>query len=459
MERSMGMWMRRLGLILVGGWGLVAWATINPLDNPLSIDLSVAENNDYGAAMALSQQLGAQQVGLHLSWKGALEPQPGTFTPALLDIANAYYPLFGFSVDLNIDPIETNVLEVPDDLAELPLDSPVVITRFQSLLDSVFAHVPDLQLSSLIIGSEVDIRLGLDAAAWAQYTAFYQAAAAHARALRPGLPIVCEGTFGGLTGESADFYQALNQDSDIIGVSYYPLNGDFTVQAPGVVHQDFATLVARYPDQPIVFYQLGYPTSALCASSEQLQAEFVTQVFQAWDEQSGHVRTIDFTWLHDASPATVAEWALYYGLDDPAFLAFLGSLGLRTWPGAGADKAGFTELACQAFQHGYSTVECVSGVPANPVPRGFGLSAAPNPFNPATSLSFQLESALPVDLTIHDLAGRQVCRLVQGPLSAGAHRFTWDGRLSTGAAAPSGLYLAHLRTEQGAMTQRLLLLR
>ncbi|MCB1151437.1 hypothetical protein KDK88_07790 [bacterium] len=87
------------------------------------------------------------------------------------------------------------------------------------------------------------------------------------------------------------------------------------------------------------------------------------------------------------------------------------------------------------------------------------LSAAPNPFNPRTVLAWS--QALPgrVRLTVHDLGGRAVARLVDGPRAAGEHRVTWNGAGDDGRALPSGRYLAVLETADGRSVRALALLR
>ncbi len=97
----------------------------------------------------------------------------------------------------------------------------------------------------------------------------------------------------------------------------------------------------------------------------------------------------------------------------------------------------------------------------SPVPQTTAatLSAAPNPFNPRTTLHFTLAQAGPVRLTIHDLTGRKVAVLVDGDLPAGGHAAPWNGRDAGGRAVASGVYLARLVTAEGALTARLTLLR
>ena len=66
----------------------------------------------------------------------------------------------------------------------------------------------------------------------------------------------------------------------------------------------------------------------------------------------------------------------------------------------------------------------------------------PNPFNPAVVLPLDLaEDAGSVSLTVYDVLGRRVHQVWQGPLGAGQHRFTWDGRDEAGKAVAAGVYI------------------
>jgi len=87
------------------------------------------------------------------------------------------------------------------------------------------------------------------------------------------------------------------------------------------------------------------------------------------------------------------------------------------------------------------------------------LAVAPNPFNPLTTLSFALPSDGRARLAVFDPEGRLVRVLVDGPLAAGQHSTTWDGRDGAGRAMGSGIYLARLETGAGAGTVKLQLVR
>ncbi|MFQ5639276.1 MAG: carboxypeptidase regulatory-like domain-containing protein [bacterium] len=64
----------------------------------------------------------------------------------------------------------------------------------------------------------------------------------------------------------------------------------------------------------------------------------------------------------------------------------------------------------------------------------------PNPFNPATRISFGLPAQMHVKLRIFNLLGQEVAQLVDQVLGAGVHNVNWDGRNKFGQTMPSGIY-------------------
>ncbi|HKK71872.1 MAG TPA: S8 family serine peptidase [Candidatus Krumholzibacteria bacterium] len=83
-----------------------------------------------------------------------------------------------------------------------------------------------------------------------------------------------------------------------------------------------------------------------------------------------------------------------------------------------------------------------------------GLHAAPNPFNPATEISFSLDRPGRVELHVFDPRGRRVSTLVDQVMPAGERRLTWQpDRLS------SGVYFLRLVTEEGTQIRRAVLLK
>jgi len=83
----------------------------------------------------------------------------------------------------------------------------------------------------------------------------------------------------------------------------------------------------------------------------------------------------------------------------------------------------------------------------------------PNPFNPVTSISYQLPVMSPVRLIVYDQQGRQVKTLADKTQPAGIHRVRWDGRNEEGRSVSSGIYFYRLEAGTFTCVQRMVLLR
>jgi hypothetical protein len=109
--------------------------------------------------------------------------------------------------------------------------------------------------------------------------------------------------------------------------------------------------------------------------------------------------------------------------------------------------------------------EIVTGIEIsdNPVhlrPEAFSLHANyPNPFNPETTISYEIHSEGFVDLTVYDMLGRSVKNLVSGMKQVGFYTVVWDGRNANGISMPSGTYLYTLKTNGISMSQRMTLVK
>jgi flagellar hook assembly protein FlgD len=113
--------------------------------------------------------------------------------------------------------------------------------------------------------------------------------------------------------------------------------------------------------------------------------------------------------------------------------------------------------------HGYSgifsldTVTAVGDDAAGPPPATTLSTIYPNPFNPRTTIAFELAEAATIELAIFDLRGRLVTVLESGPLPIGRHQALWDGQDDKGRAVPAGTYVCRLNTPQGSQTKKLTL--
>jgi predicted outer membrane repeat protein len=111
---------------------------------------------------------------------------------------------------------------------------------------------------------------------------------------------------------------------------------------------------------------------------------------------------------------------------------------------------------------GALAVECagMSGIEGTPLASDFLLhSCFPNPFNPATTLSFELKVESDVTIAIFDAQGRLVRSLVAGNYPAGEHRIIWRGTDDLGRTVGSGVYFAQLNSGKYSRVQKMALLR
>lgn len=87
-------------------------------------------------------------------------------------------------------------------------------------------------------------------------------------------------------------------------------------------------------------------------------------------------------------------------------------------------------------------------------PEQLSLRAAPTPFNPTTTITYDLPRAGHTRLRVHDLRGRLVATLVDRQQEAGTHSASWHAVKSHGGTLPSGAYVLRLEVGQEVRTAR-----
>ncbi|MBN2170134.1 MAG: VCBS repeat-containing protein [Candidatus Krumholzibacteriota bacterium] len=102
-----------------------------------------------------------------------------------------------------------------------------------------------------------------------------------------------------------------------------------------------------------------------------------------------------------------------------------------------------------------------TGAPDLPPPGALRLVAAyPNPFNPGTTIRFELPATARATLRVFDARGRRVRTLLQGaPRPSGPQEVQWDGRDDAGRALPSGVYLCRIEAAGREAGLRMVLLK
>ncbi len=94
------------------------------------------------------------------------------------------------------------------------------------------------------------------------------------------------------------------------------------------------------------------------------------------------------------------------------------------------------------------------------IPGQFSLkNPYPNPFNPVTTLSYNLPEDAMVNITIYDMMGRQVKTLVNGSQTAGYKSIQWNATNSAGQPVSAGIYLYQIQAGEFRQTKKMVLLK
>jgi hypothetical protein len=85
--------------------------------------------------------------------------------------------------------------------------------------------------------------------------------------------------------------------------------------------------------------------------------------------------------------------------------------------------------------------------------------AYPNPFNPSTTIEFDLPNPGQVTLEVYNIAGQKVQTIVDRPMNAGTHSVQWHGTDESGSPVASGIYLYRLTSGDYTENKKMILMK
>lgn len=124
------------------------------------------------------------------------------------------------------------------------------------------------------------------------------------------------------------------------------------------------------------------------------------------------------------------------------------------WPEGRYYKARLSNVRCMTLNAQIPTDVDQPGTTI-PAPQSVSLAVSPNPFNPVTTISYDVPVEGPVDLRVYDVSGRLVATLINGEYHA-QDRFAIDYRAEN---AGSGIYFVRVDSRGGSATKKLVLIR
>ncbi len=100
-----------------------------------------------------------------------------------------------------------------------------------------------------------------------------------------------------------------------------------------------------------------------------------------------------------------------------------------------------------------------TGLSGNHPPEAFVLAQNfPNPFNPSTTIRFEIPQKSDVKLQIYNSLGEKIRTLINGSVIAGSRSVTWNGTDEQGRPVSSGMYFYQLITDNFSQAKRMILL-
>ncbi len=76
----------------------------------------------------------------------------------------------------------------------------------------------------------------------------------------------------------------------------------------------------------------------------------------------------------------------------------------------------------------------------------------PNPFNPETTINYQIDNPADVTVSIYNTQGQCVRTLNSGYEAAGQHNIRWDGKSDSGATVPTGMYIYKIQAGETTLS-------
>lgn len=129
-------------------------------------------------------------------------------------------------------------------------------------------------------------------------------------------------------------------------------------------------------------------------------------------------------------------------------------------PVPGFHNEALNEIRIETARFGSFQIRKASQEDLTELPLNFALHGNyPNPFNPTTTIRYDLADQSMTSLVIYNMLGQEVVTLVNSVQPAGMYSVTWNGESRTGKPVSSGVYLMRLNTDNGSFNHKMVYLK
>ena len=125
-----------------------------------------------------------------------------------------------------------------------------------------------------------------------------------------------------------------------------------------------------------------------------------------------------------------------------------------------ADSVDYTDAFFNSMDDCIQSCVFISNFEINQLPIAFNLyNNFPNPFNPITTLRYDLQEDVLVNVTIYDMMGRIIKNLVSSQQTAGYKSIKWNATNDAGSPVSAGIYIYMIQAGEFRQVRKMVLLK
>jgi hypothetical protein len=256
-----------------------------------------------------------------------LEPGKGKYKLDSIDFQSHLAQNNGAKMSYTLRLIDTIHKAVPQDLMKKGWMDAEMQKRVLRLVDALAPVLRD-RVQWFVFGNEIDGYFDRHPDEVRDFVRLYDLVAARLHEAVPGIKVASSVQFGGIDKLNGPL-QAINDRVEFLMLTYYPMNGDFTVQDPDAPLRDLPRMKATANGRQVVLQEIGYPTGSANKSNEDLQARFFRNVFSEMRKDPQTFAAGNVFLMADLRDKFARDLAYYYGITGhEPFRMFLQTLGL-----------------------------------------------------------------------------------------------------------------------------------
>lgn len=308
--------------------------------SPLSSAYSYA---DRIPAIMLAKSTGITHWHYAPTW-AELESSSGVFDWTDLDFVLAQTTPLKLAINLRV--IDAGKRQMCLEYQGLAWDNPTLIYRLAMIL-SLIANRCVGRAWVVSVGNEVDTYFVNHQNEIISYGVMLSVIRPYVLSWFTPIPSFSVNFTSKAAGVLSTTYAPIHAQTTVSSFTYYPLNPDFTMQAPYSIVDAVYRMIAGSIGQPVFLQEIGYSTSPLCSSSDNQQADFIGYALSTVKSWSSYVIGATVLFQYD-----LPDWLLNilverYNNIDQKFRAYLQTLGLRN---AAGPKAAWSVLLAELAQ-------------------------------------------------------------------------------------------------------------